>query len=183
MKRRIVFDPGAVLLLGLLLFALSLQEIVALLLSACVHELGHVAAMLSLGVPIYGVRFAVSGPVIRCGAVSSRMQQFFCALAGPALGVLLAGVIFPFWPLCAEVSLLLSLMNLLPVSPLDGGRALSSLTAGKREEILARTSFLIPVGVMAAGLWLFAQGLGLGLLVFGAWLLILTCQGTENEVK
>lgn len=183
MKTRISFDPGAVLLLGLLLFSLSLPELGAMALSAAVHELGHLAAMKVVGVPVYALRFSASGPVLDCAQAQRRRDRVFCALAGPASGAALAGVLHSAWPLCAEMSLLFSAVNLLPVLPLDGGRALHALLGRKGYRLLSVFGFLIPTAAMVTGLYLFRAGYGLALTAFGGWLLLLACQGEENALK
>ena len=81
---------------------------------------------------------------------------------------------------------------LLPVLPLDGGRALyAALTslAGERaaERTLDVLGLVLPVALMVLGLALFARGFGLAPGVFGAWLALLqpgmTCQGAQHDVK
>lgn len=83
-------------------------------------------------------------------------------------------------------------MNLLPVLPLDGGRALYaalSALAGVRaaERTLDVLGLVLPVALMVLGLALFARGCGLAPGVFGAWLALLqpgmTCQGAQHDVK
>ena len=83
-------------------------------------------------------------------------------------------------------------MNLLPVLPLDGGRALyAALSALARERAAERTldvlGLVLPVALMVLGLALFARGFGLAPGVFGAWLALLqpgmTCQGAQHDVK
>ena len=83
-------------------------------------------------------------------------------------------------------------MNLLPVLPLDGERALyAALAALAGERAAERTldvlGLVLPVALMVLGLALFARGFGLALGVFGAWLALLqpgmTCQGAQHDVK
>lgn len=83
-------------------------------------------------------------------------------------------------------------MNLLPVLPLDGGRALQATVAalaGERaaERLLDVLGLVLPVALMGLGVVLFARGMGLALGVFGAWLALLqpgmTCQGGKHDVK
>ena len=93
---------------------------------------------------------------------------------------------------CADLSLLYACANLLPVLPLDGGRALhAALTAMAGERAAERTldvlGLVLPVALMGLGVALFARGMGLAPGVFGAWLALLqpgmTCQGTQHDVK
>ena len=81
---------------------------------------------------------------------------------------------------------------LLPVLPLDGGRALEAAVAalaGERaaERLLDVLGLVLPIALMGLGVVLFARGMGLALGVFGAWLALLqpgmTCQGGKHDVK
>ena len=184
MNRRIRFDPGAVLLLGILIFTLTPKEIAALLASAAVHETGHLVALLTAGSPPRGVHFTLSGPVIICQHSDSGWKDAFCALSGPLCGLVFAFILRKMWPLFAEISLLLSVLNLIPVLPLDGGRAMQALLRGSYSKLQCVLEFLIPAVFMLAGLMLIGRGEnGSGLLMFGAWLLILSCQERQFDVK
>ena len=152
-----------------------------MLTAAAVHELGHLLAMKLMYVPVYGLSLTLSGPVIRCGAAQSDKAKAITALCGPLAGIVLFLFARPIWPLCSEMSLVLSVMNLLPVLPLDGGRALRAWTHNDR--LLRPLGFLISFAIIVIGLFAVAQGWGLGMTAFGVWLLLLACQGHETDVK
>ena len=194
-RRRFSFDvrPGAVVLLAGLYFLLPLRWCVRLVLAVTVHELGHVAALMLCGAEIYGLRMEACGLALRCASPEGAVRTIAAALAGPAAGVglfyILRGVGYPEG---ADLSLLYACVNLLPVLPLDGGRALQAAAAawmGERtaERLLDVLGLVLPVVLMAFGVVLFARGMGLALGVFGAWLALLqpgmTCQGTKHDVK
>ena len=92
------------------------------------HELGHLAALALCGVRVERVRLRALGAVIET-ASCAHSAEALCALAGPAVNL------FAFWALrriepgAALISLLLGACNLLPVYPLDGGRALRAVCA------------------------------------------------------
>ncbi|MFR6426062.1 MAG: hypothetical protein ACLUNO_11380 [Oscillospiraceae bacterium] len=83
--------------------------------------------------------------------------------------------------------------NLLPVLPLDGGRARWKRRSrrwrgsARRSGLLDVLGLVLPVALMGLGVVLFARGMGLALGVFGAWLALLqpgmTCQGGKHDVK
>ena len=184
MKHKIQFDPGSSLLLGVVLFSLQWKDAAALLVAAVVHEMGHLIAFFLCGVHMNGVRFTLSGPVLLYEAANSGRVTFCTALAGPTAGLLFACAFYPVWPLCAKISLLLSVFNLLPVLPLDGGRVASALCKGSTNRILSVIGFVIPIALMMASLIFTYQGKnGFGLFVFGAWLLLLSCQEHYFDVK
>ena len=184
MKRKMRFDPGAVLLLGLLLFSLTLKEIAALFTAVLVHEAGHLIALMLIGAPPDGIHFTISGPVILYHQPEERWKIVICALSGPIMGLLLFIIFYRAWPACAGISLLLSIMNLLPVLPLDGGRAMNALLMGHVRFLLPLFGLLIPFAFILSGLVLtYQKQNGSGLLLFGAWLLILSCQEQQIDVK
>ena len=191
-RRRFSFEvrPGAVVLLAGLYFLLPLRWCARLALTVTVHELGHVAALILCGAQVCGLRMEGCGLVLRCKPPEGALRTVTAALAaGAGLFCILRGL---GYIACAELSLLFSCVNLLPVLPLDGGRALYaalSALAGERaaERTLDVLGLVLPVMLMVLGLALFARGFGLAPGVFGAWLALLqpgmTCQGAQHDVK
>lgn len=185
--------PGAVVLLSGLYFLLPLRWYARLALTVTVHELGHVAALILCGAQACGLRMEGCGLVLRCTPPEGALRTVTAALAGPAAGAGLFCILRGLgYIACAELSLLFSCVNLLPVLPLDGGRALYaalSALAGERaaERTLDVLGLVLPVALMVLGLALFARGFGLAPGVFGAWLALLqpgmTCQGVQHDVK
>ncbi len=99
-----------------------------------IHEMGHVIAMRikGLGTPA-PVFIPFLGALIFAPGFKDRETEAFVGLGGPLLGTIGALACFALWPLTdgktAEILLLVSytglflnLFNLLPISPLDGGR-------------------------------------------------------------
>lgn len=194
-RRRFSLDvrPGAVALLAGLYFLLPLRWCARLVLAVTVHELGHVAALALCGTEIYGLRMEACGLALCCAPPEGTVRTIAAALSGPAAGVGLFCILRGLgYPEGAELSLLYACVNLLPVHPLDGGRALHTAVAAlagefAAERLLDVLGLVLPVALMALGVVLFARGLGLALGVFGAWLALLqpgmTCQGTKHDVK
>lgn len=120
-----------------------------------VHEMGHALAMRQRGI-------AASAPVFipfvgAFIAMKSRprdaWEEAYVGIGGPVLGTvgalgclaLAAATSSPFWAALASVGFLLNLFNMLPVSPLDGGRIAGAVSR-----------------------WLWVPGFGLA----GAWFLL-----------
>jgi Zn-dependent protease len=107
-----------------------------LLLQLVVHEYGHVHAMRRSGMRVKGMYLVPFFGAMTASedAFSSRRQQAYVALSGPLWGglatLLPLGAYFAtgqgFWAAVAAWWAIINLFQLLPFSPLDGGRALSA---------------------------------------------------------
>ena len=115
-------SPQFCIFMTVLLLAVPLPWVTGWLAAAAVHELFHCLALLACGKQIDHIALGVSGARIDTKSLTDGLS-IFCSLAGPVGGLLLLCVanIFPRLALCAFVQ---SCYNLLPVYPLDGGRAL-----------------------------------------------------------
>jgi len=112
----------------------------AVLFALCVlaHELGHTAVSLALGAPVRRVVIFLLGGVSEMERDPERPRdEFLVAAAGPAVSLLLAGllalgyrfvehasVLGALFGLLLWSNLLVAVFNLLPGLPLDGGRLL-----------------------------------------------------------
>ena len=181
-------QPGAVLLLGVLLFVLQPLEMLVLFLAASVHELGHLLMLWMLEIPVFGLTLAMTGPVLHCEHAAFWFEDLLAALSGPAAGFLLWGCTSSVWPLLGEISLFLSLLNLLPILPLDGGRALSAvlrhpLGETVSDRICAALSLLLCGVMLSGGILAAASGYGITFAVFAGWMAVLACQAHGIVVK
>ena len=123
--RRISVSFGFCALICILAW-LDWRFCLSFLLCALVHELGHLAAMKLCGISVDRITLSAGGAVIRAGFHDYK-QELWCAAAGPLSGAVFALALLRIYPKIAIVSLLLSLINLLPLYPLDGGRILRAL--------------------------------------------------------
>jgi Zn-dependent protease len=102
-----------------------------------VHEMGHVIALRREGIPASAPMFI---PFLGAVVVAKKLgddaaTEARVGLAGPILGTVGAGVCLAihqatgslFWQQLAYFGFFLNLFNLLPVTPLDGGRAMAAL--------------------------------------------------------
>ena len=113
------------------------QVVVSVLLAAALHECGHLAALRFFRVPVEGLRLTALGAVLYADGARrlSYARELFVTLAGPAanfLCALLAGIFAEDWAalyVFAGANVILCAYNLLPIPPLDGGRALYLVTA------------------------------------------------------
>jgi len=102
-----------------------------------VHEMGHVIQLRREGVPASAPMFIpFMGAVVFAAMDKDATAEARVGLAGPVLGTLGALALLPiaintgddFWYALIFTGLFLNLFNLLPVVPLDGGRAMAALS-------------------------------------------------------
>jgi Zn-dependent protease len=144
---------------GLMALVFSWQSVLAIMGMLLFHELGHVVAMKRAGLRVRGIYFI---PFMGAAAVTedtwpSRRHQAAIALAGPLWGAALTAVPVaivaftgrehPFAAVVASIWALLNLLNLLPISPLDGGRLLSAVAYS----IHSRLALVLSVAALIGG--------------------------------
>ncbi len=141
-----------------------------------IHESGHIWAMKRLGLRTKGIYFI---PFLGAAAVAdaefpSRRAESFIAIMGPIWGLALAvltGTLYllvqdPVFAAAAGWMAAINLLNLLPISPLDGGSVFKSIAYSTRSVL--GFGFLI-LGLVASGVlaFLFDMGLFVFLLFVG----------------
>lgn len=146
--------------------------ILAIFGSVMLHELAHALVARRFGIQTIEVVMLPIGGLARLERQPRAREEFWVALAGPGLNLLMAAAAFVFvWlngkPLLPETwmtapsdanlaerigvaNLLLGVFNLLPAFPMDGGRILRSLLSRWRPEHEAtRTAARIGMGMAA----------------------------------
>jgi Zn-dependent protease len=103
-----------------------------------IHELGHVIQLRREGIDASAPMFIpFLGAVVAAKSLGGNaVAEARVGLAGPVLGSIAAGALIPvafaidseFLQALAFTGLFLNLFNLLPVLPLDGGRAMAALS-------------------------------------------------------
>ncbi|MBL4574678.1 MAG: site-2 protease family protein, partial [Opitutaceae bacterium] len=143
--------------------------------SILIHEFGHALTGLRLGasnvqVSLYGM----DGLARFDGAFFSRKSSILMTAAGPGASIALAGVFFVvgkflfstgfspsyawelvryFFNVVILINIFWSIINLLPVLPLDGGQILSSILGPGRVKQTCVVSFMT-IGALAIFLWM-----------------------------
>ena len=118
---RVEADGGFWLELGLLILLFPFRFLAGVLLAAVIHECGHLLAIGLTGGRVQRIELHAGGARILTAPMGER-QELLCALAGPAAG-LLTVLAWRAFPELAAAGLFQSAFNLLPIYPLDGGRA------------------------------------------------------------
>lgn len=125
-KGKIHVSVGVCLLLGWFVLVNGWRLTGLVLSAAALHEMGHYVVLRLLGARISALRISVFGAEMTAGGDAlSYAGELAAVLAGPAMN-LLAGVALAEagYLAAAGAHLVLCAFNLLPVRPLDGGRAL-----------------------------------------------------------
>ena len=121
----ITVSPKIYIVIVLMLLLVPLPWLAGWVLAALIHELSHCIAVLLCGGKITAIKFSSAGIVLESGYLST-WRSVICSLAGPAGGLLLY-VFSKRFPYLAICGFLQSVYNLLPIYPLDGGRAVRAI--------------------------------------------------------
>lgn len=161
---------GFVLLAGWFVLANGWRPLVTVLTAAAVHELGHWLVLRRMGTRVSGFRLSALGAVLETDSAQlSYGGELAAVLAGPEANLLAAAALAALgedrWSAGIGANLLLCAFNLLPICPLDGGRALYLLAAWRRGpragELAVCCLGSLTAAALAAGLaWVMVQSGG-----------------------
>ena len=156
-----------------------------------VHEAGHVAAMLMVGVGVRGIYLIpfFGGAAVPKTAYRTEGRLGFVALMGPALSLIPTLGLFAMYRATGDIRLgqaadvfaVINAANLLPIYPLDGGLILNALIGS-----VSRKSALIAawIGILTGlGLAIYLQSflIGIPFLLFALQRYLTSSQTIELE--
>lgn len=140
MQTKIDIKPIAYIYIVLLVFLIPLKWLFAWLFATVFHEVCHWLAVKLCGGEIYSLTVGLDGAKMECGLMSNS-KKLLSILCGPFGGLIL--VLLGQWmPQVALCSWFLSMYNLLPLLPLDGGRVLEILL-GQKARMFQRIFLLL----------------------------------------
>lgn len=160
--------------------------------SIVVHELGHSVVARRYGIPMKGITLFIFGGVAEMTKEPPHARsEFFTAIAGPIVSVLIAVAGFGFheiakvlgWPVqvtallayLASINFIFAVFNMVPAFPLDGGRVLRAVLWGWKNDLAWATRISSALGG-AFGIFLIAMGLislFAGNIIGGIWWAVL----------
>ena len=135
-------------------------------LSIMIHELGHALTIRKYGLPAVITLRAFGGYASFPAGKLDRKQSFFVTAAGPVLqfvfGVLLivlapsisipeGSLFLPFLRDLIWVSIAWSILNCLPVYPMDGGQMMAAILGPKKQHNVHLISSIVAVIIGVAG--------------------------------
>ena len=145
----------------------ELVSLPAVTAAAFLHEMGHILAARVVGVRVRGLGLALFGARLRLEGILSYGQEWLVAAGGPLVGFLTGGAALLAWQrwggdpygglsLFGAASIVLGVVNLLPVRTLDGGRMLACGLALVGGERCASAVLAVTTGLCLGGMWLVA---------------------------
>lgn len=177
---KIRVHPFAISGLFVLLFVMPRTYTFAVLSSVLLHELGHLTASLLYHKSPRSIKIIATGISIELAPASSYTEEIVTCAAGPLMNLLYIAAASFFSSHLSEtvrtVSLLLCLLNLLPLETFDGGRILGAFCSLFFSERLADDILQITTAFSLTVLWVlslyifFYSGINMTLLIFSAYL-------------
>lgn len=195
-RKRLLIQPLAILYLLWMIFADKSGIAAMSLLAAALHEVGHLVAAYSMHIPIKAARLDLLGARIDVnGRILSYGEEWLLCMAGPLASLVFSIVGSFFWS-CGKLpiafscaSLLLGLLNLLPIQTFDGGHMLectllSFTTPQKAEQVVRVCTFLFLWLLWAFSAYLMIKiGDGVSLFFFTMSLLSRFLKGKTQKKK
>ena len=124
-------DGGFWIVYALMVLLFPLRMLAGIVLAASVHELGHILALILCGGQLQRICLRAGGAKIEATPLPPG-RALMCTLAGPAAGALTI-LAWNTFPELAVAGLVQTGFNLLPIYPLDGGRALRNICCKFRD--------------------------------------------------
>ncbi len=155
MKIRI--SPFTYLFYAILLLFCHDQTVVAGISAVAIHEAAHLCVIALCGCSVDSIELTPIGLTIHRTGLTGHFQDFAINFAGPLANLSVAAI----WSLTAlsgtlpvASNLFFGLLNLLPITALDGGNALSALLSLRLTEMRSRRICRVLSDIALLLLWM-----------------------------
>lgn len=187
MNRKFQIRTDFYLFWAVAMLVIPFSWLMAWICAVFVHELSHYIALKLLNIQIFQIIVGANGVIMETEE-GNDLKMCICALAGPLGGLSLLAFLHsaPRLALCA---LILSSYNLLPIYPLDGGRAVRGLIqhffSGKTApKIICFVEYSAIILILAASIFAsFYMKLGLLPIICSVWLILRNKKYLANKVN
>ncbi len=164
-KIKVCFSFFAVICLTCLVGSAESGKMLIMLACCCLHESGHIAAMLFCSckpteLTLYGGGIRLTPP----RRLTSFVQDAFVLSSGCAVNFILACascIIIGKMNFFAQVNLLLGGFNLLPVGYLDGGKLLDLILGAEKAKIITSVFALLVITLAATAVFIGSMSVSL----------------------
>lgn len=191
---RISFHPLFLVYLTYLFLCGDQFSVVVCLLAVFLHESGHYIVSNKLGKKVSELVFYPYGAVIEEDEFSVDKNEWKIALAGPITSLilgLLCGIVLLivksdiFWSEFLNANITIFIFNLLPVYPLDGGRAILSVSKKPLNviKILRLCGVFVAILLITCFIISSFNSINYSFLIMGVFLLIGAIRGMEREMS
>lgn len=160
---KLILSPATVFYWGLFLLLYHDRTLIAFISAVVVHELTHLIIMWLFGGKTTTLIITPMGLTIERSGLLSHQLEFLLSISAPICNLLLAAIYAKYnLNLCAiEANLSFGLINLMPIYPLDGGKALLAiLQAVTSSSKATRISQIISV-IFLVLFWIFGIAIAL----------------------
>lgn len=157
-KCPITVRPSVYICLSALLLLIPIRWLFAWMAAAAFHELCHYCVLIQFNGRVTGLRISPGGAIMDTTELG-KTGEFLSSLAGPlgGLALLLFAKWFPRLAICGWCQ---SVYNLIPIYPLDGGRALRCVLRHFLEDsvaikvsVILENILLCIFGIFSVYLW------------------------------
>ena len=178
-----------------LIFALDKRTVALVtVVSVALHEMGHIAALLGMGLYPDEICFGIFGIRIRnCDYRLDYRRELVAVMCGPLVNVALTVASLVLYKMLAKdafmvifaVNFSVAVFNLLPILPLDGGRLLhlmlmKIMSCGSAQRTMTVVSTVTALVVLLAGVLLAVRtGANISLLATGLYLGIISIKSIK----
>lgn len=156
MDSRLRAEPLFYLSLAAACLLFPIKWLVAWLAAVCFHEMCHILMLKILGCTVRSVSIAPTGAVIKTGPIPAH-KELLCAVAGP-IGSFSLLLLSQWMPLVAICGFVQGGYNLIPLHPMDGGRAARCVIGmffdeKMTERIMSVISWVVMIAFIALGFY------------------------------